>query len=151
MNLAKDARARFESCKRAVVRLREVQLAIMNDCDDWRPPSVSSKHSMSDPTANRAVWRVDELGEQLAALKAEEVELTGEIGEALVVIRAVRDGLGGKYADVMEWRYIDLMKWEAIEHDYGIAKTTGHYLLNIAFDWVDSMGISRLLKGETEV
>lgn len=149
--MAGNAKSRFEQAKRAVARLHEVQLMIMNDCDDWRPPSVSSRNAQPDPTANAAIRHVDELEGKLKALRDEESELIDLIGEALVIIRAVRDGLGDKYADVLEWRYIDCASWDYICSEYGVIKRTGNRNINIAFDWIDSIGITRIFAGDFEV
>ena len=147
----RGAKEIFERVRLAVARLHEVQIMIMNDCDEWRPPSVSSRHSTPDPTANAAIRRVDELEGKLKNLRAEESDLIDEIGEALVIIRAVRDGLGDKYANVIEWRYIDCMSWDYIKDMYDIAKRTGHNWINIAFDWIDSIGITRIMAGDLEI
>ena len=146
-----NARARFEHTRESVKRLDEVKLLLMYDCDDWKPPTVKAKHQVSDPTANKATYNVDELGEKLEALRKEESELLEFIGVSLVIIQGVRKGFGEIYANLLEWRYIDCLKWADIRHDYEIPKSTGHYLLDIAFDWIDSVGVSRLLKGDVEV
>lgn len=146
-----NAKERFEATREAVPRLNDVHLLLMNDCEDWKPPGIKSKTDKSDPTANKAIYNVDELGEKLAALRKEEAELTEFIGTSLAIISSVSAGLGNTYANLLEWRYIDNWKWERIEKDCGIAKSSGHYLLDIAFDWIDSVGVSRLLKGEVEV
>lgn len=146
-----SARDRFELTRDYVRRLHEIKLLIMYGCDDWKPPRVKARHEMSDPTANRAVYNVDELGDKLEALHCEEHELENYIGDSLAVIHAVRIGFGEIYANLLEWRYIDCLTWRVIRDDYGIPKSTGHYLLDIAFDWVDSVGVSRLLKGDVEV
>ena len=146
-----SAKVRFEQVKQAVARLHDVQIMIMNDCDEWRPPSVFSRSALPDPTANAAIRNVDELEGKLKALRAEESELKDFIGEALVIIRAVRDGLGDKYADVIEWRYIDCLSWKYIRDTFDVRKRTGHDRINIAFDWIDSMGITRILAGDLEL
>lgn len=145
------ARHRFEHTKRSIKRLNEVKLLIMYDCDDWKPPQVRAKRQVSDPTANKAAYNVDELGEKLEALRREEQELEEFIGVSLAIIQGVRVGFGDIYANLLEWRYIDGWTWKRIHQQYGIPKSTGHYLLDIAFDWVDSVGVSRLLSGDTEV
>ena len=131
--------------------MHEVQLMIMNDCDEWRPPSVSSRHSTPDPTANAAIRHVDELEGKLKALREEESELIDMIGEAIVVIEAVREGLGNKYADILEWFYIDCLTWEDIRRAHDVPKTTGYRDRCIAFDWIDSIGITRILAGDLEI
>lgn len=146
-----NARERFEATRKAIPRLHDVQLAIMYECDDWKPPAVKAHTQTADPTASRAIYRVDELAEKLDALRAEERELTQLIGETLAIISAVRDGFGEIYANLLEWHYIDGMKWVQISKDKEINRTYCYQLVDIAFDWVDSVGVSRLLRGEVEV
>lgn len=131
--------------------MHDVQVAIMNECDDWRPPSVSSRSSLPDPTANAAIRMADEVDPMLAALRAEESELIDFIGEALVIIGAVRDGLGERYATVLECRYIDGKSWDYIRDEYDISRRTGYRISSIAFDWIDSIGITRIIAGDLEI
>ena len=148
----KTARERFNATRRAVKRLNEVHLLIIYDCDDWQPEGVHVRATHTpDPTANRAIFNADERGEMLAALRTEERELTSIIGESLRIIAAVRDGFGEIYATLLESRYIDCATWKEIHDDHGIPKSTGNNLVGIAFDWIDSVGVSRLLKGEVEL
>jgi hypothetical protein len=146
-----NAKERFKKLPNAVERLNEVKLLIMYECDDWRPHEERVSKSISDPTAQRAIHLVDEVSEKLEALRSEESELESFIGESLVLIQAVHDGFGEIYAILLEARYIDGLSWSMIHDDYGIARSTGYRLIGIAFDWIDSMGVSRLLKGETEL
>ena len=146
-----SAKQRFDQVREAVARLHDVQVMIQNDCDEWRPPSVFSKNAKPDPTANVAIRNVDELGPKLAALRAEEAELIEMIGEALVIIQAVRDGLGDKYGDLLEWRYIDCLSWKDIRFEYDVPKKTGQRGLDIAFDWIDSIGITRIIASDLEI
>lgn len=146
-----NARERFEATRRAIPRLHDVQLAIMYECDDWKPPAIKAHTQTADPTASRAIYRVDELSEKLDALRAEERELTQLIGETLAIIAAVRDGFGEIYASLLDWYYIDMLTWTQISEDSDIKRSTCYYLRDIAFDWIDSVGVSRLLRGEVEV
>lgn len=148
--MAIGARAFFEQARDAVRRLDDVHALIMTGCDDWRPDGGRGS-GIGDPTAAKAIRNVDVLADKLDALRAEERELTATIGEALALIEAVRDGLGEGYGDLLEWRYIDCWDWGRVRDDYGIPKSTGHYLLNVAFDWIDSIGIARALRGEYEL
>lgn len=145
------ARERFEQTRQGIERLNEVKLLIMYDCDDWKPPSVKAKGQASDPTGNRAAYNVDELGEKLEALRDEERELEEFIGVTLTIIHAVRVGFGEIYATILEARYIDGLKWSDVREAYGIPRSTGHYLLDIAFDWIDSIGVAKLMRGDVEV
>ena len=140
------ARERFNATRKAIVELDSIKALIMSGGDDWLPPGVKSS-AISDPTATRAIRNVDELQERLQALRSRESELEGFIGVSLVLIEAVRDGLGDKYANVLDQRYIDGMTWREI----GVAKSTGKVWVAVAFDYIDSVGVSRLLKGETEL
>ena len=140
------ARERFVQTRQAVIELNNIKALIMTDGDDWKPPGVKV-HAVSDPTASRAIRNVDEWGEQLAELRKRESELEHFIGTTLAIIEAVRDGLGADYADILDARYIDCLTWNQMD----VAKSTGKLKVAIAFDWIDSIGISKLLRGEVEV
>ena len=146
-----NARERFERTRRSVARLNEVKLLIMYGCDDWRPAHIRAKTDKPDPTANEAAFRVDVLGEQLDELKREEAELESFIGTTLAIIAQVRAGFGEIYANLLEWHYIDGRTWTNISEDTGIKRSTCYYLRDIACDWVDSVGVSQLLRGKTEI
>lgn len=123
----------------------------MYECDDWRPEGVKSSSQTSDPTASKAIYAVDDLSAKLQALKSEQAELLKLIGESLAIIDGMRNGFGEIYANLLEWHYVDKRSWTQIHDDYGIPRTTCYYLVDIAFDWIDSVGVSRLLRGVTEV
>ena len=146
-----DAKTRFERTRAAVQRLNEVHALLMYDGDDWKPEDVRTSTNASDPTASRAIYAVDELAEKLNALRAEERELIDLIGESGTIIAAVRKGFGTPYGNLLEWRYIDCYTWRRIHDDYGITRDCGRYLLDVAFDWIDSVGVSKLLRGQTEL
>ena len=146
-----NAHERFERTRRSVARLNEVKLLIMYGCDDWRPAHIRAKTDKPDPTANEAMHRVDVLGEQLDELKREQDELESFIGVTLTIIAQVRAGFGEIYANLLEWHYIDGRTWTNISEDTGIKRSTCYYLVDIAFDWVDSVGVSRLLKSDYEI
>lgn len=148
--MAIGARAFFEQTRDAVRRLDDVHALIMSGCDDWRPDGGRGS-GIGDPTAAKAIRNVDVLADKLDALRAEERELTDTIGEALALIEAVRDGLGEGYGDVLEWRYIDCCDWKRVQEEHGIKRHIGYYRVNVAFDWVDSIGFARLLRGDYAV
>lgn len=145
------ARERFEQTRRLIRRLDEVNSLIMNNGDDWQPEGVKARHETSDPTANRAIYNVDVLGEKLDALRDEQKELMDFIGTSLAIIESVRVNLGEEYALMLDVRYIDGLSWNDVKRDTGFSKSTGCYLLNIAFDWIDSVGVAGILKGDTEL
>lgn len=147
-----NARERFEQTRRAVERLAEVQALIMSGCDDWRPSFArDAANEISDPTANSAIRNVDVVQFKLDELRKEETELLNEIGESLQIIQAVRRCFGDLYGDIIEWRYIDGKSWGRIRDDYNLTKSAGCYRLGIAFDWIDSIGISRLLQSDADI
>ena len=144
------ARDRFTATYRAVIELNNIKALIASDGDDWKPPGVHAP-GVSDPTASRAIRNVDYWGVKLEELRKRETELEDFIGVTLAIIEAVRRGLGNDYADILDARFVDGYSWRYIKEDYGITRQRGHYLLNIAFDWIDSVGVSHLLRGEYEV
>ena len=145
-----SARDRFVATRKAIAELDNIKALIMAEGDDWKPPGVKSQ-GVADPTASKAIRNVDEWGEQLVELRKREAELEHFIGVTLVIIEAVRNGLGDDYAALLDARYIDDEPWAHITEELGVTRQNGHYLLNIAFDWIDSVGISRLLQGDYEV
>ena len=146
MGALMTARDRFVQTRQAVIELNNIKALIMSDGDDWKPPGVKV-HAVSDPTASRAIRNVDEWGEQLAELRKREAELEHFIGTTLAIIEAVRSGLGSDYADILDKRYIDCLTWAQMD----MPKSTGKMKVAIAFDWIDSIGISRLLRDEYEI
>ena len=140
------ARDRFVQTRQYIIELNNIKALIMSDGDDWKPPGVKV-HAVSDPTASRAIRNVDEWGEQLAELRKREAELEHFIGTTLAIIEAVRSGLGSDYADILDKRYIDCLTWQQMD----MPKSTGKMKVAIAFDWIDSIGISRLLRDEYEI
>ena len=145
------AKERFEQTRKAVKRLHDVQIAIMFNCEDWKPQTVKARSGISDPTAKAAIYAVDELASKLEELRREESELYDFIGMSLALIEAVRAGLGAKYADALEYVYIDCLTWPEMRLKHGIAKTTGYERVNVACDWIDAIGVSHALKGEFEL
>lgn len=145
-----SARDRFVATRKAVIELDNIHALIMTEGDDWKPPGVHVK-GIADPTASRAIRNVDEWQDQLAELRRREEELTSYIGTTLAVIEGVRNGFGEIYATLLEHRYIDVWTWAQIYDEYGIKRQYGHYLINIAFDWIDSVGVSRILNEDLEL
>ena len=145
-----DARERFEQTRKAIERLDYVHALLMSGGEDWKPANVG-KSGTSDPTAARAIKNVDELAEKLEALRQEETELTDFIGVSLAIIEGVRSGFGEIYANLLEWRYIDGQTWTQISKDKKLNRTYCYQLVDVAFDWIDSVGVSRLLRGEVDV
>lgn len=141
---------RMNATRAAVYRLKDVQTAIMFEGEEWKPKGVKAP-GVSDPTASKAIYRVDELSRLMDSLKAEERELLEFIGTTLRLIQAIRDGLGTKYGDVLEWLYVDCFSWQQIADLYRVSKSTGHEWRTVALDWVDSVGLKNVLRGDFEL
>ena len=145
------AKRRFEATREAVSKLHEVQLLLSECGDDWKPEQVR-RGGLADPTASRAAYNVDELGYRLEDLRRQETELIDLIGLSLVLIERVRQGLGAKYADVLDQRYIDCLHWkDVLIEGETIPRRTGQLWVNVACDWIDSVGVANLLRGNLEV
>ena len=146
-----SARDRFVATRKAVIELDNIHALIMTEGDDWKPPGVHVR-GIADPTASRAIRNVDEWDEQLIELRKRESELEHFIGVTLALIEAVRRGLGDDYAALLDQRYIDCLPWKHVEiNGETVARSTGKMKVAIAFDWIDSVGVSRLLRGDDEV
>lgn len=144
------AREWLEAKRRDVRRLDEVHRLLMHECEDWRP-ETSRPPGISDPTARQAIYRAGELEERMEALRAEERELVESIGQALVLIESVREGLGERYADILEAIYIDRLSMRDAADRLGISKSSIHQWRNVALDWIDSVGIGRVIHREWEL
>ena len=145
------ARDRFTATYRAVIELNNIKALIASDGDDWKPPGVHAP-GVSDPTASRAIRNVDYWGVKLEELRKRETELEDFIGVTLQLIEAVRAGLGHDYADLLDQRYIDGFAWRDVTlRGEVVPRSTGKRKIAIAFDWIDSVGVSHLLRGEYEV
>lgn len=145
------ARDRFTATYRAVIELNNIKSLIASDGDDWKPPGVHAP-GVSDPTASRAIRNVDYWGVKLEELRKRETELEDFIGVTLAIIEAVRAGLGHDYADLLDQRYIDGFAWRDVTlRGEVVPRSTGKRKIAIAFDWIDSVGVSHLLRGEYEV
>lgn len=145
------ARDRFVMTYHAVIELNGIKALIASDGDDWKPPVVHAP-GVSDPTASRAIRNVDYWGVKLEELRKRESELEDFIGVTLAIIEAVRAGLGHDYADLLDQRYIDGFAWRDVTlRGEVVPRSTGKRKIAIAFDWIDSVGVSHLLRGEYEV
>ncbi len=141
-----SARDRFVLTRRYVIELDAIKIRLMEPGDEWRPDPIKVP-GPSDPTAAQATYNVDVLGDLLDELRNREQDLENFIGVSLMVIERVRRGLGDEYANLLDWRYIDGLTWE----DCHVSKTTGKRKVGVAFDWIDSIGIDRLMREDYEL
>ena len=90
--------------------------------------------------------------DRLNDLRKRESQLIDFIGGTLEIIEGVRDGLGDEYASILEQRYIDCYTWSEVTYQGAkVARSTGKRKVNIAFDWVDSLGVTNVLAGYYEI
>lgn len=145
------ARERFVQTRKAVVELGSVKAQLDTSGDDWQPEGVHVR-GITDPTANRAIYNVVVLADVLDRLRAREGELERFIGVSLMIIARVREGLGHEYAEILDQRYIDGMEWRYVVVDgKRVSPSTGKRKLNVAFDWIDSLGVAKLARGDFEL
>lgn len=139
-----SARDRFNQTREAVIEHHRICLEIMACGEDWKPEEV--RVPKGDPTCTKALHLLD-WSDKLATLEARKDELEEFIGLTLAIIEGVRVGLGEEYADVLDARYIDCMTWR----DMGVNKSTGKHRVSVACDWVDSLGVAKILAGDYEI
>ena len=144
-------RDRFVQTRNAVVELANIQALISEQGDDWKPDNVRGS-DVSDPTAARAIYNVDVWGEKLTHLRELENELLEFIGVTLAIIEGVRRGLGDEYADILDQRYIDGLRWcDVLVDGKSVSSATGKRKVSVAFDWIDSVGLTGVLGGDYEL
>ena len=142
------ARERFIRTRKAIIELDTIKARLMESGEDWQPEQVRVSGTLSDPTALQATYNVDVLGDVLDGLRKRESELEDFIGVTLMLIARVADGLGKEYAQILDQRYIDGLPWKYVTvNGVGISTATGKRKVNVAFDWIDSIGVERLERG----
>ena len=142
------ARDRFTQTRQYVIELDTIKARLSEHGEEWQPEQVHVSGT-SDPTANQAVYNVDVLGDVLDELRKREAWLENFIGVSLMVIDRVSKGLGEQYASILEQRYIDCLTWKNVS--MGCSVSTGKRMLNVAFDWIDSLGLTKLERGDYEI
>lgn len=145
------ARDRFTLTRKYIIELNAIMARLSEAGDEWRPERIKTSE-ISDPTANQAVYNVDVLGDVIAQMRAREKELQSFIGVTLMLIEHVRKGLGYEYAEILVQRYIDGLRWDDVRvNGDKVPASTGKRKVSIACDWIDSLGMTRILEGEYEI
>jgi len=145
------ARDRFVQTRSAILEYDELRALLEEGGDDWRPEGIKAT-GIGDPTANRAIRNVDVLGDRLEAIRARVEELEGFIGLTLRIIEGVRKGLGEDYANLLDQRYIDGLTWRDVTlNGQSVSPSSGKAKVALAFDWIDSLGLTKILGGEYEL
>ena len=145
------ARDRFVQTRKAVIELDSVKAQLDNQGEEWHPERIHVR-GISDPTASRAIYNVDVLSSVLDKLRQREEELEQFIGTTLMIIARVAEGLGKDYAQILDQRYIDGLEWKDVRvNGVGINISTGKRKVSIACDWIDSLGLEKLSRGDFEI
>ena len=145
------ARDRFVLTRKYVIELDAIKAKLSEHGEDWRPEGVKA-NEVSDPTGNQAAYNIDVLGDVLEQLRNREEELETFIGQTLGLIHHVAIGLGYEYAVILDQRYIDGLEWsDVMVNGRGISRQTGNRKVSIAFDWIDSLGMTKILAGDYEL
>ena len=69
------------------------------------------------------------------------------VGRALRVIEGVRLGMGERYADVLDMRYVDAMPWDEVAQRCGCSERTARRVRDVACDYIDAVGIDGAMDG----
>lgn len=70
------------------------------------------------------------------------------VGLALRVIEGVRLGMGERYAEVLDMRYVDAMPWDEVAERCGCSERTARRVRDVACDYIDSVGLAGAARGE---
>lgn len=81
-------------------------------------------------------------------LRAGVAEAERVVGRALRVIEGVRRGIGERYADVLDMRYVDAMPWDEVAQRMGCSERTARRVRDVACDYVDSVGMAGAMRGD---
>lgn len=136
-----DAREWFDDVRRAAIALgpAEAELAAL-----YGPGSPAGVGVRSGSAGDGGM-----LAKAMSAsrLRDEVAELEHVVGAALKVVAGVRAGMGERYADALELRYIDAMPWDEVAERIGCKRRRAMELRDIACDWVDSVGMACVAGG----
>lgn len=140
-----ESRVYFARVRRSIAEMNECRLIIDEGADAIASGGGSGGGSSEhDPTATRALFLAMHDDRVREAAKARLSVIEDLIGEALKVIGAVRRGLGERYADCLDCRYIDGASIAEAAARLGISEATVKRDTGIAHDWVDSMEHAKL-------
>lgn len=132
----RDSRAFFGAVRRAVPRMDELRYTLefgmeFSGCAAGRNPNPS------DPTGNRAIYLADNEDALMRQAQRKIAQCEELIGVALVVIDAVRAGLGDRYADALDAHFVDCLSLHGCAHRLDISTSSVKRYLSIAQDWCD--------------
>ena len=130
------AREVFGAARAAAARIEEIQFLLEEGPGYGGESGPGPKNSVGDPTASRAMWRV----EDLVDLEREMGSCQEAVGEALKLIDGVRRAFETPWWRVLELYYIDGMAWQDVAEVVGVDVRTCYRWRNSACDWMDFVG-----------
>lgn len=132
--------AKVRGCVTAMVEYR----LIVDEGADALASKSGGGNGEHDPTASRAIFLAehDDKVREDAKRKLEECE--DYVGAGLTVTESVRRGLGERYADCLEYRYIDCYSISRTAEELECSTSTVKRDTDIAHDWVDSQTVEGL-------
>lgn len=132
--------ARVRGCVRAMVEYR----IIIDEGADAIQGGGGCGHSENDPTASRAIFLAENDDKVRADAKRKLEECEDVVGVGLAVTSTVRDRLGERYGDCLEYRYIDCLSIHQTAEEMNCSTSTVKRDTDIAHDWIDSQTIEGL-------
>lgn len=132
----------FEGVRRAGARMEQV-LDIIEAGGEAGRRGVGKPAGISDPTAARALARI----QRMADLEAELASIEAEMQEAREIIDGTGRALGGIYAEVLAAYYLRRLTWTQTASGLGIPKSTAILHRDTACEWIDSVGTAHAKAG----
>lgn len=142
MERVRDAAGRVEGCRRELSALEYA----MDEVTPWQPRAHGggARGASSDPTASLAHARIEGLGREIEAKRAELDGLVEVVGAGLAVIERVRHAVGARAADALELYYVDRSPtWSAVADELGVSLRTVQRDRDRALDWMDIDGFAK--------
>lgn len=142
-----SARQFFHAVRRAVTDIPMLNERVRDGVDGIeriRADTGHQKNATGDPTASTAIFLLEIASKELSRLR-ETLERQEElVGHALVVIECTRAGLGEKFADALDARYVDALTWDGAAEALGCSDRTAQTRCDVALDWLDSGGLREI-------
>ena len=136
-----DARTFFRNMQRKRASAEYWRCVVIDGVDALTRTGERVGHAgISDPTGAQAVLRVstDAQIRERAQTKLDECELYLSAG--LIVVEAVRAGLGETYADALDLHYMEGLSERDAAEDMNVSRSTLARWLAIACEWCDWQG-----------
>ena len=141
---AGDARTFFRAVAKAITDMERWRTIADEGVDALALPASGHGSGISDPTANRAIWLVDNDGRVRAEARRRLKACEDKVGAGLVVIAYVRRYLGARYAEPLDAHYIEGESIRSTAARLGVGVTTAKGRIAVACDWLDALPTSTI-------